>query len=286
MAKNKIWFLPPDFTFLPDGELALGTIIPSPDRPTRTLDQLTSEYHPEIPIPEIKTQVERYHAHSERSSRSFGGELFARFPSLASAEVRADVSRSTNRMFGNADHEVRTFASGFRPESLKAITALPAVKKHILSGRFGKRPVYIISGLRVARDAFTVTDDLESSMSMEIGASGMVPAGMVPVEAGGGVRWAVGRENGNSYETAPGVVFAYRLHVIRQRRDSEVESELFTHRNAFLTGDGEDDDEESGEEMEFVKVSAAQVEEDLDVDVEFEERSIGDEAYIVFKKER
>lgn len=43
---KKTWFLPPDFTFLPDGEIALDSVIPEPSRPTATLASLVN--HPSI----------------------------------------------------------------------------------------------------------------------------------------------------------------------------------------------------------------------------------------------
>lgn len=40
MTEKKTWFLPPDFTFFPDGELGLGTVIEHPCKPTAVLASL------------------------------------------------------------------------------------------------------------------------------------------------------------------------------------------------------------------------------------------------------
>jgi hypothetical protein len=88
------------------------------------------------------------------------------------------------------------------------------------------------------------------------------------------------------YETAPGIVFAYRLHVIRPKR-AGAEAELFSDRTAFFSGGPEDDEEEEG--MEAVEVNAAVLREDLDLDLDgYEERWIeegDDESYVVFGPE-
>lgn len=42
----------------------------------------------------------------------------------------------------------------------------------------------------------------------------------------------------HGFEAAEGVVFAYRVNVIRVRGDGNVEEELFTHKAAFMTPGG------------------------------------------------
>jgi hypothetical protein len=279
---SRTWFLPPDFTFLPDGELSLGTIIPHPGRPTLALASLDPTTYPDIALPSVATVVEPNHAHSRGSSRSFGFELFAKFLDLASASGTADISRDKYKSFDAVDHEVRSFRRALSEDALQGILALPKVKKYMNSGRFGKRPVYIISGLRVARDSFSVTNAVGSAASVELAASGAIPAGPVPLEVGGAVSGSRGKEVTDGYQTAPGVVFAYRLHAIREKRDGSVESELFSHRTAFFSGEGEDSDD-GDLEMECVEVTAHVVNEDLEVEPEFDEYPIGAERCIVFR---
>lgn len=279
---SQTWFLPPDFTFLPDGELSLGTIIPHPGRPTVALASLDPNTHPHIALPNVTTVVEPNHTHSRSSNRSIGFELFAKFLDLASASGTTDISRDKNKSFGAVDHEVRSFGRALSEDALRGILALPRVKRHMNGGRFGKRPVYIISGLRVARDSFQVTNAVGSAASVELAASEAIPAGPVPLEVGGAVSGSRGNEVTDGYETAPGIVFAYRLHVIREKRDGGVESELFSHRTAFFSGEGEDSDD-GDLEMECVDVTAHVVNEDLEEEPEFDEYPIGAERYIVFR---
>jgi hypothetical protein len=278
---GKSWFLPPNFSFLPDGQIALGSVIPEPQRPTATLASLTD--HPGIALPKTKSLIETNRSFSTEKSRSFGFELFSKFLDLASANAKTDVSWYKNKAFSAVDHEVRAYNGAFSPETLKAVVAIDEVKKHIDSGRFGKRCVYIISGVRVAQQSFTVTDEKGKKTGGSMGGSGPVPAGAVPVELGGNV--SAGRESKKTegYETAPGIVFAYRLHVIRPQ-DAGAEGELFEDRTAFFSGGAED---EENEEVELVEVDGKVLSQDLDVDPEgYEEGRIGEgdeESYIVFK---
>lgn len=278
---DKTWFLPPDFTFLPDGQIALGRVIPEPRRPTVSLASLVD--HPTITLPEIKSIIEKNRSFSTEKSRSFGLELFAKFLDLANANAKTDVSWYKSKSFSAVDHEVRMYNGAFTEETLSAILALGNVKRHVDSGRFGKRCVYIISGLRVAKQSFTVTDEKEKKTATSLGGSGPAPAGTVPFELGGNLTGSRDDMRKDGYETAPGIVFAYRLHVIRPKGTSE-EGELFSDRTAFFSGEAED---EEVEEMEAVGVSEAVLQQDLDMQPDgYKEKKIeeGDEeSYIVFE---
>lgn len=259
MAKNT-WFLPPDFTFLPDGEIALGSLIPEPSRPTATLAALKD--HPDIAQPETKTLSEKNRGHSSSRSRSAGVDFLAKIMDLASASAKADLSWYKNKSFSSTDHEVRVYSGSFAPAALRAIVGLESVRRHMEGGRWGKRCVYVITGLRVTPQSFTVTDERGKSLEASAGGSGPAPAGAAPVELGGNLTGSRGDNKTDGYDTAPGIVFAYRLHVIRLKGTGDAEAELFADRTAFCSGEAEDEEDE----MEIVEVNGAALRDDLDVD--------------------
>ncbi|KAH8885488.1 hypothetical protein GQ53DRAFT_797163 [Thozetella sp. PMI_491] len=230
---KKTWFLPPDFSFSPEGEFRLGMVIKYPDRPTLALASLGPEETPSIALPEVGTRVESGHIHSTSSDQSTGVNLFAKLLDLAAASGSTDASRHQERSFGSVDHEVRAFSRALSPEALRAIVQLPEVNKYMNGGpygRFRKRPVYLISGLRIARDSFTVTNTKGSKSSAKVeGSASMAAMGVpVPVEAGGGISTAREKHQQQGYNTSPGIVFAYRLHVIRAMSNGSTESELYS----------------------------------------------------------
>lgn len=187
---SKTWFLCPDFTFLPEGQIALGRIIPNPRQPTVTLASLAD--YPTMDLPEIKP----------------------------------------------------------------------------------------ISGLRVAQQSFTVINEKGKKTAASLGTSVPIPTGAAPVPVGANINYASKHETTKNYETAPGIVFAYQLHVIRSKGAGE-EGELFSDRSAFFSGEGEDEDEE----VEIAEVDRAVLQGVLDEQLDgysekrFEE--IDDESYIV-----
>ncbi|KAL5867506.1 hypothetical protein ACKVWM_011437 [Pyricularia oryzae] len=264
---QKVWIFPPDFTFRPSGELALGTVIKHPRHPTLALASLRSNEHPEIVLPEIDTLHESSHVHSHSSKRSGELNALAKLADLASASTSAGLSLIKEWSLGSVDLEVQTFSNALSKNALKAITRLEPVRKHINSGIFGKKPVYIISGLRVAKTSFQVMDQIRSTASMSIGASGPAPAWVLPVEIGGGISGSCEKNRSDSYATAPGIVYAYRVHVIRAKRDGE-EAELFSYRGAFDTSESE---ESEGEEVECTEATASMLKEDEETKVAIEE---------------
>ncbi|KAJ6260677.1 hypothetical protein Dda_4904 [Drechslerella dactyloides] len=281
------WFLPPDFTFLPTGELKLGSVIKHPKRPTAILASI-KDHFPEISLPDVQTLNEANHSHSRSSSSGGGVEIWAKFIDLASASGKISGDRFNSSNFGNSEHEIQTFATSLKEDSLKAIVNLAKVKKHIdsgLSGLFGqKRPVYIVSGLRIAKNSFNVSHDTGSGSHWSISGSG--PAGAaaaVPVEVGAAVSADREKKSTDSYDTHPGIIFAYRLHVIRAHRDGDADAELFAHRTAFLTGEGDDDDDEDQGVMEMVDATGKVIGEDLEEEAQFEELVVGDERLVVFQ---
>ncbi|KAI1132235.1 hypothetical protein F5Y10DRAFT_7703 [Nemania abortiva] len=270
------WFLLPDFTFTVDGPLRLGTVIPHWSKPTTVLATVGRGATGEIELPPQTTIVEPNHSHSRSQSRSSGISVWFTFEGLASALAGGDSGKNDNISYSETDHEIHSFKDPLTPEMVTAIANLPAVRAHIDSGMFGKRPVYIVSGLRIATSSFTVMKERGSNFAVEAEASGP-PAGTLPVEIGGNVRHENQKTITDSYHTAPGIVFAYRLHAIRTRR-AGLETELFSHKSAFLTGATG----EAQEPLILAEVTQDEIDEDLEEEVEYESVNIGENEMCIY----
>ncbi|KAJ1322982.1 hypothetical protein MN608_11836 [Microdochium nivale] len=284
---QRTWFLPPHFAFMPEGDLALGTVIAHPSRPTRILATLNAEHHPDIVLPEVQSILEENHQHSKSRGLSLGGSFLAKITDLASASAEGSISRSNVKSLGNVDLEVRTFKTSLSAVTLQKIVNLKSVKKHRKQSLLGNRAFYIITGLRVAKDSFEVLYEKKSEYSASGGASGPAPATPTPVELEGKATAKIDRGEVDEYTAAPGVVYAYQVHVVRAKKDDDATTELFGHRTAFLTGEGADDEEDEEPcEMEYVEVNASVLESDQELVVPFSEHKMdsGEEACISFQE--
>ncbi|KAM0260058.1 hypothetical protein ACHAQJ_002982 [Trichoderma viride] len=273
----KTWFLPPGTTFTPDGIIRLGTVLKDFKRPTLVLLEPDADTDPKVNLPPVEILLEKSHVHSRNLSSSVGGELWAKFLDLASASMRLELESRDKLEYSSVDHEVHQFKRSLTPEALKAIVSQPAVRQHMDSGLFGKRSVYIVSGLRVVKTGMTVTADKGYTRGGGVGGSGP-PAGTVPVEIGADVHGERKRDNSDSWETASGIIFAYRLTIIREKRGEERESEIFSHRTSFMSGIGDED-----VEMEMGEVQLEDLEEDFEDDYpELKQHNVGEDIVITF----
>ncbi|KAH9237707.1 hypothetical protein K456DRAFT_1747458 [Colletotrichum gloeosporioides 23] len=227
------WFLPPDFTFTPDGPLKLGTIISHPKSPTDVLVSPGTDTCPALVFPEVETFLERQHNHSSIHARSFRFNLAARLGELASFSPRINFGKHTVLEYGTVDHEIRSFKTPISRQTIDTLLKLDEVRRHMESGMFGNKPIYVITGHRIAISSFVVSKEVSKNLEVEAAANG--PTISVPMELGGGITSNVETTKNVSFETAPGVIFAYRLHVIRKRGYGQTREELFTHKSAFLT---------------------------------------------------
>ncbi|KAI1124014.1 hypothetical protein F5Y10DRAFT_285459 [Nemania abortiva] len=265
-----MWFLLPDFTFTTEGPLRLGMVIPHWSSPTTVLADLGSNTSG-IKLPPRATTVEPNYFHTRSESRSNNLSIWLKFESLASASAGNNYSKKNIVEYSKADHETHTFKDPLAPEIVAAITNFPTVRAHIESGMFGKRPFYIVTGVRIATSPFKVTKERNSSPTLEAERSG-ASTGTKPTMAVGG---KVGRGSqstvADSYDRVPDIVFAYQLHVVRTRR-AGFETRLYSHRKAFFIG-------ASGkkEELIFVEGSTNEIDGDLEENVKYETERIGEE---------
>lgn len=220
--------------------------------------------------------MESNHSHEKSISRSGSLNVWTKFLDLASASVSTTAGRSFVESYSAVDHEIHSLAGPLTPSTVAAITALPDVKRYIDSGLFGKKSVYIVTGLRITKSSFKVMKEAASNVSGEISGSGPPAGGTVPVEVGSGLSGSSERKITDSYDTAPRIVFAYRLSIIRTKR-AGVEVELFSDKGAFLTSDG------ANAEVPLVVAEATkeELEEDLEEQISFETSIVGEDEYCI-----
>jgi len=270
------WFLPQDFTFTAEGPLRLGQVLPHWSKPTTVLAAIGSGAAQDIELPGIKKLVESNHEHHQSTSRSDSLSMWAKFEGIASASTNTDIGKTHSIDYSKTDHEIQSFADPLLPDKVTAIANIPSVRKHINSGMFGKQPVYVVSGLRIATSSFTVTKKNSSNSSVGAEGSGP-PPGTIPAEVGAKAKHENQETVTDSYDTAPGIVFAYQMYVIRTYRAGS-ETELFAGKSGFLTG-------ESGEEekpLVLVEATKEEIDEDLEEEVEYESVEIGDDELCIF----
>ncbi|KAH7118587.1 hypothetical protein B0J13DRAFT_532665 [Dactylonectria estremocensis] len=230
-------------------------ILKYPHRPTLSLGSLDPNK-----TPTIESVTETGHQNSTGSSRSTSAKAFAKAVDLASGFVGADTSRYRDLSFGNVDHEIRSFSHELKSKALRAIVQLRSVDNFITGRRLSwlnKRPVYVISGLQVAKIPFSVTKTAKSTSSSNARMSmlGNMSGGPVLAGGGGGATFAKEEHQTGGYNTAPDT-------------------------SAFMTGPGNDKD---GQELKLDEVTGQIVKECKEVTSMTEEHPIDDMVVVAFR---
>ncbi|CAF9916967.1 hypothetical protein IMSHALPRED_003358 [Imshaugia aleurites] len=240
MTAEKTYLLCPSFAFQPGGPICLGNIIADPSRPTKVLSKLDPSQNPDI----VTTPEFDYAITSDKSYALYGG-VWARFLQAASVKAGAEHNSDIVAKYTMDSMEVSYFKDDPTDEEVAERVKDRRVKTAIKAGLFGPQPLYMITGLRIAKG-------LRHSSEISLKQEGSIGAGTqltdqvsVGGETGGGQR-TTWQESGRS---GVDVIFAYQLHVIAQRgwRKKRTVIDLYVPDAAFLNNDRE---ETQGEPME------------------------------------
>ncbi|KAM5442402.1 hypothetical protein MferCBS31731_002280 [Microsporum ferrugineum] len=265
-----LWFLPPDFTYRKDGAIRLGTVLEHPLRPLSILASEGNGLPADLDLPEEESIVERNHEHPREAGVSIGMKLWSAFRKVASTGAEMSVDRSRVHDFGKVDHEVWAFNRELSDRCLEGIVSVPKVRKYMDSALFGRKPVYIITGVRITKTSFAVSTQSNATVSAQTSTSTSDPTNTTPFTAGGDGNMRVTNTAGDSYETAPNILFAYRVHIIRDAGSGEIKEDLFSHKKAFMTGTSDLD-------IECLEVSPQAFQQGINESLEVHEQSIGDD---------
>lgn len=141
---------------------------------------------------------------------------------------------------------------------------------------FSKQPMYVVLGLRITTSSFTVTKKESSNYTIKTEGSSLT-LGTTLSELGGKAKHDSRERVTDSYDTAPRIMFAYQMYVIRTYR-ARSKTELFTHESRFLTSKGG----EKEEPLVLMDATKEEIDEDLDEYVEYESMQIGDDELCIY----
>jgi hypothetical protein len=276
MSKVKTYLLAPNFTFQEDGPVALGNIIADPFKPTGVL----SKPDPAAPPGEIVTTTELENSYGRSRGHSMHASIFARFLQTASANIGGKKAKDVTTRYSMESMETRYFKADPAEEEVAVRCQAPRVRAAIKAGVFGDQPVYMITGIKIAK-GFTLESGIESSKEATLGGSALVPpAG--DFSLGAVVSGSRRKGMQDSFRSGNNIVFAYQLHVISHKgwREKRVEMDVYESKAAFLNEDGEKVDEAPMEATTVTTDDLAVLIEAEDVAVDALEAQDDDEQFL------
>lgn len=237
MAPINTYILAPNFTFHPNTSICMGDIIQDPSNPTKPLSSL-----PESSLPPTESHLDYEATIDKTRSQSLQGSVWAKFLSTASAKLGGEASSDVLDKYAIDRLETIYFRKQPTDEEAEDRVKDSKVRAAVNSGIFGKRLLYMITGLKVARGF-----RLESGAASQKTAEGSVE---VPVSSKAGFGSSVSSRQKDdlqvSYRSGQDIIFAYQLHVITYQgwRAKRVDIDVYKSKAAFLseTDGGEEQD--------------------------------------------
>ncbi|KAH6888446.1 hypothetical protein B0T10DRAFT_54897 [Thelonectria olida] len=202
------YVLAPNFTYHPNTSICMGDIVEYPDDPTKPLSSAPPS------VLELTTSHFDYENELEnQSTLSLSGSIWSNFLEKASAKIGGGTGDELLTKYTIRRLETIYFTK--QPtddealERVKEKKVMDAVKRGIL----GKKPVFMITGLKVARGF-----QLSSSVSSTTKAEAKLEA---PITSEVGVRadanYSRETKAAQKHRTGQDIVFAYQLHIITHK---------------------------------------------------------------------
>jgi hypothetical protein len=238
MAAIPTYVLSPNFTYHPNTSICMGDIVLDPIDPTKPLSSATN-------LPPIESHIDYDIQLNKQTSRSFEGTIWAKFLQVADAKLSGGLSSNILAKYTIDRLETVYFRKQPTDEEVAERASEPRVRAAMDSGIFGRRPVYMISGLKIAR-GFRLNSFDGQLAHAEIKGGGQVSA---DASIGGGGGYTGSDDVQQSYRTGSDIVFAYQLHIIGYKgwRHKTVDVSIYKPKAAFLN----EEDEKIGEAMDI-----------------------------------
>jgi len=236
----------------PDGPIALGNIIRDPKVP----DERDNGREPAA-IPNISQAFKyNYHVDATTSGRQSGAFLASFLSTLGiGGDITSRHSSSNSHSFSFSFSVKVLETRKFNPSSdyIEAALHDPNVVTYIMSGTLRRRPMYMITGIMVARGASAVIQHLqERRIYVQVGVN--ANAAGLPLEVEPKVDVSSDSKKSVAFDDSCDFVLAYRLRKIVVSRKDDVTSKHYT-KGAFLN---------TKEEIFEARVAGVQIDEVCD----------------------
>lgn len=250
MASVPTYIRAPNFTLTdsPDSPYHpwLGTIIADPLIPTRSLSKLPTSPAKIVSVKESESSYTR------SSGRSLDASIWANFLQFVSANVGGERSKDTSVTYSMSGGLETRYFEPSDDEVVARITAEPKVRAAMSAGLWGHSPVYMITGIKVAKGFSVSTSSTRTDGGHVGGSAPVTPAGEVSVGGQIGGEKRSGREDFSRMADGVEIVFAYQLHVIAEKgwreKSKRIVSGIHESKAAFLSR--EEDNQVDTEEWE------------------------------------
>ncbi|KAF4448159.1 hypothetical protein F53441_8394 [Fusarium austroafricanum] len=250
----------PNFTYHVNTSICMGDIIQDPSDPTKPLSS-----QPESMCLETESHIDYDNTLSKTTSSSLHGSIWAKFLETVNANVGGGVSNELINKYTMDRLETIYYKKQPTDEEAAERVKHPKVKAATKSGYIGKSPVYMITGLKVAR-GFRVESGKTSTKEGNAGLQAPVTS---EVDLGAEVSISRTDDTEESYRSGQDIIFAYQLHVISHKGWRQKETDIRVHKSkaAFLHEHKEGVEEEPMEIQHATEDDVREFDDEMPVEV-------------------
>lgn len=256
MDHSKTYFILPTTVYKPDDYIQLGQVITDPRKP---FERLVKPLPLEGALKPRTSPALEWSATNAKTGESSTG-VFAHVVNIMTAEASGGQSQNETQTWEAALLETRFFEISEDPTYVERTAKVAAVEGWLKKHRRLGKTVYMITGLKIAKNPGKVTYDGSDASNLAVNLKATLdPEGAV--EAGGEASHQ--RSGATTYEGKPeaAYVFAYRLRKLRvawrnkfKLRDYKMGGNLYDAGRGEVDAEvgGGDEDDDSAFEMESV----------------------------------
>lgn len=257
------YVLAPNFTYHPNTSICMGDIVEYPDDPIKPLSS--------VPESELKSITRHFDYDSELSNQnilSLRGSIWAKFLEKASAKIGGGTSDELLTKYTIRRLETIYFTKQPTDEEAAERVKDKKVKAAVNAGLLKKKPVFMITGLKVAR-GFRLSSSISSTTNADTKFEAPVTS-----DTGMGVDADYSRQKKaeQKHRTEQDIIFAYQLHIITHKRkgwtlaQEDVDITVFKAPAAFLNTDEIGGEEDSVDVEEATESALRDFDEELKVE--------------------
>lgn len=255
MALVKTYLLAPNFNFRPDGPIAIGNIIAHPLRPKRVL----TSFDPSKPKPVIETAIDYDYVTNRTRGRGVELGVWAQFLQTVGGKVGVKSDKDVSTEYKIDRMETSYLKVEPTDEEIAERVKAPRVQNAIRSGTFRSQPVFMITGVKIAK-GFAASHERASNRGCSMGTSVPISA---EISVGADVNLSAQSSEREAFRAGDDIVFAYQLMKIVQKgwKEKTVSFDDYYPNAAYLNNDSEEEAEEKQGEMMAIPITAVDLSE-------------------------
>ncbi|KAL7904676.1 hypothetical protein GGI35DRAFT_462364 [Trichoderma velutinum] len=243
-VRDPTYLLAPNWTYRPNGPIALGNIIVDPFRPQYAIHKPTKA------LSETETATENNWIFETEKIRNINVSIWTRLFNQLSLKLGPNRQRTNSVKIVMKSLETIYFRDEPSMQDIQLLANEPIVRSILNADSLFRSPVYMVTGLKIAK-GFQLTHHGSSGR----GLSAEITESIAPdMSVGGNANVEITTAISNGFEAADDIIFAFQLLIIKPKGwgpNTIFKLDDYRHKAAMLVDSNSDEEDEGEGEIEI-----------------------------------